>query len=98
MWPMRLMTLNVASLLILCLVTMCAGCVSPAPKIVTETETVIIEKEVLVPVPAGLTEQVEVPVLPANPDTIQLGAAYRATVIRLMVANGKLAEIRDLYE
>jgi hypothetical protein len=51
---------------------------------------------VLVPVPAGLTEQVEIPRLPANPDTIALAAAYRATVIRLLIANGRLREISEL--
>jgi len=50
----------------------------------------------MVPVPSGLTQQVEMPVLPDNPDTLALGATYRATVVRLMVANGKLKEIAEL--
>jgi hypothetical protein len=50
----------------------------------------------MVPVPEGLTKQAEIPKLPVNPDTLQLGAVYRATVIRLMIANGRLAEIAAL--
>lgn len=49
------------------------------------------------PVPAGLTEEVEIPQLAVHPDTLALAAAYRATVIRLMVANGKLREIGTLH-
>jgi len=49
-------------------------------------------------VPQELTEQVEIPTLPAGADTLQFGAVYRATVIRLMVANGKLKAIEQLQE
>ena len=49
------------------------------------------------PVPSKLTKQVEVPVLNTeNLDTLQLGAVYKATVIRLMIANGQLAAIASL--
>jgi hypothetical protein len=66
------------------------------PTVVSEVETVTLTREVLVPIPAGLTEQVDIPQLPANPDTIALAAAYRATVIRLLIANGRLREISEL--
>lgn len=74
------------------------GCASQEPRTVVKTRTVTLEREVMVPVPKELTDQVEVPVLPANADTLQFGATYRATVIRLMVANGKLKEIERLGE
>jgi len=62
----------------------------------TRTETVVIEKEVLVPVPVGLTAPVPIPQLSPDADTLELGAVYRATVIRLMIANMQLAEIGKL--
>lgn len=81
----------------LCLLSLLSACASPRPPtVVSEVETITLTKEVLVPVPAGLTEQVEIPRLPANPDTIALAAAYRATVIRLLIANGRLREISEL--
>jgi hypothetical protein len=57
-----------------------------------------VEKEVLVPVPVSLTRQPEVPQLPETLDTLSLGAVYKQTVIRLMQANGQLAEISKLGE
>ena len=60
------------------------------------TEYIEIVKEVMVPVPEGLTQQVEIPQLNKNPDTLQLGMTYRQTVTRLMVANRRLAEIATL--
>lgn len=80
----------------LCLVIFLTGCASTEPRTVVKTRTLTIEKEVLLPVPEELTEQVEVPLLPVNADTLQVGAVYRATVIRLMVANGKLKAIEEL--
>ena len=52
----------------------------------------------LVPVPVSLTRQPEVPQLPETLDTLSLGAVYKQTVIRLMQANGQLAEISKLGE
>ena len=72
------------------------GCASPEPIVLTRTETVEIVNEVLIPIPEGLTRQVEIPQLDKNPDTLQLGMTYRQTVTRLMVANRKLAEISEL--
>lgn len=62
----------------------------------TETETVTLTKEVLVPVPDELTRPVEIPKLPPNPDTLQLSTTYKATLIRLLIANGQLKEIGEL--
>lgn len=50
------------------------------------------------PVPPGLTAPVEVPRLPESVDTLSLGATYKATVVRLMQANGQLAEIKRLAD
>ena len=80
---------------LVCLIVL-AGCSTTPPTVVTETKTVTLNKLVLVPVPAALTQTVEIPQLPASADTLELGATYRATVIRLMVANMQLAEIRKL--
>jgi len=78
----------------LCLLISLIGCA--APQVVTETKTVTIEKEVLIPIPAGLTQQVEVPAMPDNLDTIGLGVLYKQTFTRLLIANGRLKEIESL--
>ena len=72
------------------------ACASQVPVIVTRVEHVVIEKEVLVPVSESLIERVPMPVLPPDYDLLQLGLTYKATVIRLMIANRKLKEIGDL--
>ena len=82
--------------MLLCLIVLSVSCASTEPLTVVRTEHVVIEKEIFVPIPTSLTKQAEVPKLPANPDTLQLGAVYKATVIRLMIANGRLAEIAGL--
>jgi hypothetical protein len=67
------------------------------PEIVTATETVVLEKEVIVGVPERLTKSLPVPTLDTNDlDTIDLGTAYKETVINLMIANGRLLEISNL--
>ena len=90
-------TAQTAPLLALCLLLSLSSCAStPLEIVVTETETVTITKEIMVPVPASLTAQVEIPILPDQVDTLQLGAVYKATVIRLMIANMKLEQISKL--
>ena len=74
------------------------SCASTIPTVVTETETVVVEKEIMVPVPDSLTALVQIPLLTPKADTLELGATYKATVIRLMVCNGQLAEIGQLHE
>jgi hypothetical protein len=49
-------------------------------------------------VPPGLTEQVEIPEIPGEMDTIDLGVLYKKTVSQLMIANGKLREIARLVD
>ena len=92
---LRLIPLNAGLLLILILLILSSGCVSP-PAVIVEPEIIELYRDKIVPVPERLTKQVEMPKLPANPDTLSLGAVYRATVVRLMIANGQLKEIGDL--
>ena len=63
---------------------------------VTETETVTLTKEIMVPVPESLTAELQIPRLPSNADTLMLGTTYKATVIRLLVCNMQLNEIGKL--
>ena len=85
---------NATNLTSLCLLTLLIGC-AECP-VVVKTETVTLEKEVLVPVPKSLTKQVEVPPMPDNLDTIGLGVLYKITLTRLLIANGRLKEIEGL--
>ncbi len=84
----------------ICSLTLClllTACVSsPQEIVVTRTEAITLIKEIMVPVPASMTAQVPIPILPRNADTLELGATYKATVIRLMIANMQLDEIGKL--
>ncbi len=71
---------------------------APKPIVLTETVTVELIREVLIPVDDKLTNRVDIPQLGNNPDTLQLGATYRQTVTRLMVCNRRLSEIEGLME
>ena len=88
---------SAALFLSLCLLISLTACAStPQEIVVSEPTAIVLTKEVLVPVPASLSAEVKIPQLPENADTLELGATYRATVIRLMVANMQLAEISKL--
>lgn len=91
-----------ARFLIPFLMTLIVGCATPV-KYVTQYQTVEVTRNVFVPVPGGLTEPVEIVTLPdnggfRNADTLQLGAAYKAQVVRAKQCNGQLAAIKNLKE
>ena len=78
------------------------GCATE-PRYITQYQTVEVTRNVFVPVPAGLTKPVEIVTLPdnggfRNADTLQLGAAYKAQVVRAKQCNGQLASIKNLKE
>jgi len=79
-----------------CLAVLLASCACPEP--IVKPETVTIEKEIILPVPARLTAPIDIPQMCAVMDTLALGALYKQTVTGLMVCNGQLSEIRGLVE
>ena len=92
------MMLNAGRFMILCLTALLISCATSKPEIVTQVETITLDREVLVPVPAGLVQEVPVRLLPSRPDTIDLGTTYNATVTALLIANMRLREIGKLNE
>ena len=59
----------------------------------------MIERIEIISVPERMTKLVEMPILRRGDeavDAIKLSAIYKATVIRLIIANGQLAAIASL--
>ncbi len=75
---------------------LCASCASNPVQIVP-VETIEIRKEVIVSVPAEMTNPIPVPVLPL-PDVTpeELAVTYKNTVLSLEAANQLLADIAAL--
>lgn len=61
-------------------------------------EPVTLYQDRYIPVPGTLTTPVEIPELPDNANTLELGAAYKARGVRLRQANGQLTAIGNLNE
>ena len=74
--------------------TSASGCKTTEPVYVHTVSEVYVDR--YVPVPERMTAPVEVIELPDGFDVYQLGAAYRASVIRIQQCNGQLAEIAGI--
>jgi len=68
---MRLFQPSCVLLTALCLMTLLAGCAAPASTVLTATQAVPLDREVIVPVPRELTEPIPVPQLIPAPDDSQ---------------------------
>lgn len=72
-----------------------AGCAT-TPEPIYIYKTVEVVRDRYVPIPESLTQPVEIVELPEGFDVYQLGAAYKAAVVRLHQCNGFLTEIASI--
>ena len=75
-----------------------SGCGTTPPRVITEYKTVTVYLDRYVPLPEYLVAPVEQVQRPVESDTVALGAALKACLVRIEQANGQLAEISALTE